>query len=219
MNKLLGVLSLFIWANPVFSSLITSNVTGADMAGIEVTAYFAGGGSETVTWLATSTDNSIPFQEGYAGGVTGTGWALAQQGNTFGDVTPAGQQLGVWSLSSEASLIALEIDALIAGFVFDNVFSIEHTSGSGVGRPFVSNQFPGPDAVYGDLFSSPDLYGSLTLDWGRTEFVGDMLFMADTDRLSVPEPAGVLLLAAGLFGMAGVRARGKKHQATQKNED
>ena len=51
MKKLLLVLSLVAWVNPAYSTVIKSNITGADMAGINVTAYFAGGGSGTVDLL------------------------------------------------------------------------------------------------------------------------------------------------------------------------
>ena len=218
MKKIALSLSLFIWAAPVYSALITSPVTGADMAGIEVTAYFTGGGSEVLTWATTSTDGSVPYGEGYAGGVVGTGWSLSQQGDTFGDITPANQLLGLWTLTSQTSLVMLEIDVLDGGFVFDNEFSVEYTPGSDVGRPFTSNLDSGPAAVYSQLFSSPDLYGLLTLDWGNTEFTGEMLFMADTDRITVPEPASALLLASGLLGVAGARVRARKQKKAIKNE-
>lgn len=219
MKNLISILSLFIWTNPVYSSVIISDVTGADMVGIEVTANFAGGGSETVTWLSTSSDNSIPFDEGYAGGVVGSGWSLSQQGNTFGDITPGGQLLGLWTLTnnSGSALSTLVIDALVADFAFDTIDSVEGTLGSNVGRPFVTG-FAGAFGTYSDLFSSPDLYGTLTLDWGQTNFASgnSMTFMADTD--SIPEPATVLLLGAGLLGMAGARVRAKKQHASMKNE-
>ncbi len=219
MKKLLLVLSLVAWVSPAYSTVIKSSITGADMAGINVTAYFAGGGSETATWVTTSTDGSIAFQEGYVGGAFGTGWSLTQQGETFGQFGPGGQLLGVWTLDNGSgnSLVRIAIDALMADIVFDNLFGAEGTVGSGPGRDFTSGPTNAPGSVvYSDLYSAPDLYGSLTLDWGVTGFASGntFQFMADTEM--VPEPATVLLFAAGLLGLAGTRA--KRELPTIKSE-
>ncbi len=223
MKKIALSLSLLIWGAPAYSLVINDEITGADMAGIEVTAYFSGGDSETVIWATTSTDASVPFDEGFAGGVTGNGWSLSQQGGTLGNIALSGQLLGLWTLSSSSntSLIALEIDALVADIVFDIVFDTEETPGSGIGRAFLSDQTLGigTNAVYSDLVNSPDLYGSLRLDWGPNGFTGDLQFMADTDRITVPEPMSALLLATGLLGMAaGAGVRSRKQQYAMKNE-
>ena len=219
MKKLLLVLSLAVCGTPAYAAVITSNVTGADMAGINVTAYFVGGGSETATWITTSTDGSIAYQEGYAGGAFGTGWSLSQQGDTLGQFGPGGQLLGVWTLNNASgnSLMKIAIDALMADIVFDNMFGAEETPGSGPGRPFTSGPANAPGSVvYSDLYSAPDLYGSLTLDWGVTGFASGntFQFMADTD--AIPEPATVLLFAAGLLGLASTRT--KRRLPTIKSE-
>ena len=52
------------------SSFTTS---GADMAGMSVTAYFIGGSSETVAWAAGTTPD---------GAATGTNWSLGFAGAT-----------------------------------------------------------------------------------------------------------------------------------------
>ena len=134
-----------------------------------------------------------------------------QQGETFGQFGPGGQLLGVWTLSntSGTSLVKIAIDALMAEIVFDNLFGpAEGTPGSGPGRDFTSAPTNAPGSVvYSNLYSAPDLYGSLTLDWGVTGFASGntFQFMADTD--AVPEPATVLLFAAGLLGIAATRTK------------
>ncbi len=219
MKKLLLVLSLVAWVNPAYSTVIKSNITGADMAGINVTAYFAGGGSETATWVTTSTDGTPAYQEGYAGGAFGAGWSLTQQGETFGQFGPGSQLLGVWTLNNTSgnSLMKIAIDALMADIVFDNMFGAEETPGSGPGREFTPGLTNAPGSfAYSNVYSAPDLYGSLTLDWGVTGLASGntFQFMADTD--AIPEPATILLFAAGLLGLAGTRT--KRQLPTIKSE-
>lgn len=157
-------------------------------------------------------------KKAFQGGVSGVGWSLSQQGNTFGDYTGT-ELLGVWTLKAD-DITRLVINALIAGFAFDNLEGAIGTPGSDVGRPFVSGSSPGfgPVATYSDLFSAPDLYGTLSLDWGSTAFTGEMSFMADTDKVPVPAPPGVLLLASGLLAIAGINLRTRKQKDQIKNK-
>ncbi|MBL4753672.1 MAG: PEP-CTERM sorting domain-containing protein [Flavobacteriales bacterium] len=210
---LLASFVLSSWASSAFSSVITPAVTGADMAGIQVTATFDGGFTETLVWGVTGSDASVANSEGFSGGVTGAGWSLVQQGNTFGDVTPTGQLLGLWTLSnfstSDLDLLTLTIDALAGGIVFDNVFGVEETVGSSVGRPFTPDQL-GVTAVYGDIYSSPDLWGNLTLAFSDFDSGSTLRFFADTDAV-VPVPGSLSLLVIGMLGLIVSR----RHQQSE----
>jgi hypothetical protein len=206
--------ALLFWGSSAFSSII-SNVTGADMIGIEVTAFFTNSAPETATWVTTGTDASIPYQEGFSGGAFGTNWSLRQQGDTFGEYGPGGGQLlGLWTLevAPQNPLAMLYINTATAGVVFDYVPDFEVSPGSSVGRYFISDQTAPPAAMYFDTIGF-DLAGTLALNWMPTgqSFTGTMNFMADTDMYaSVPEPSSVLLLTVGLIGLAF----GSKKRAT-----
>lgn len=200
---------------------LTSFITGADMAGMQVTATFVGGGSETATWVTTSTDGSIADDEGFAGAASGTGWTLSQRGDTLGGNNAAGAVLGLWTLANDSGLglVSIVIDALAANVVFDilgyqlNPADInEYTPGSNVGRGFQTANGPNFDALvasYDNLVSDPDLYGRLTINFAATTpgslaSGSELQFLADTDKIPVPAP--VLLMALGSLGL-GLRSR------------
>lgn len=198
---------------------LTSFITGADMAGMQVTATFADSSSETVAWVTTSTDASIPDDEGFAGAATGTNWSLSQQGDTLGGNNAAGTVLGLWTLENGADvgLVSVVINALAGNIVFDiigiqNGDTAHYTPGSDVGRGFQTAIGPDFDALvaaYSVPVSAPDLFGTLTIDFSNTTAgaLGSderLVFLADTDRIPVPAPMALLL--AGLVGL-GWRAR------------
>ena len=208
--------ALLFWGSSAFSSII-SNVTGADMVGIEVMAFFTNRAPETATWVTTGTDASIPYQEGFSGGAFGTNWSLRQQGDTFGEYGPNGQLLGLWTLEvgPQNPLAMLYINAAAADVIFDYVPDFEVSPGSSVGRYFISDQTTPPAAMYFDTIGF-DLAGTLALNWMATgqSFTGTMNFMADTDMYApVPEPSSVLLLAVGLIGLASVQRKGRHLRA------
>jgi len=88
MKKLISAIALSAFITPAYAISFTSAITGADMAGMEVTATFEGGLTETLTWSTTSTDASVPFGEGFAGGGFGTNFSFEHQGFTEGNVPP-----------------------------------------------------------------------------------------------------------------------------------
>ncbi len=178
-----------------------SVIDGADMAGIEVTAYFGNGTSETQTWAATSADS---------GAAASSDWSLSLSGETFGNVLPSGAFDGVWvldNLNRADGIIGLEINAAIADVFFDNVDTVEETAGSGVGRPFVAD-LPSVASSFSDMESAPDLFGTLNIDWtnGTNLELGQALnFFIDTDKKTVSEPTTWLVMLSGLVALLSSR--------------
>ena len=218
--KRVGLLLALVFFGSSANAAIVDIITGADMGGIEVTAFFDGGSSETVVWVTTGTDASIPGGEGFSGEAAGTGWTLAQQGFTLGNLE-TGSVLGAWTLSNDSALDIerVVIDALAGNIVFDAIGlqtrdTNEYTPGSNVGRGFQSERGVAFDALvasYGDVYSPPDLFGSLTIDFTAANTVlgaGDSLrYVSDTDKIPVPAPLALLLIGGlGLLFKNKVRA-------------
>lgn len=189
--------------------------TGAMMDGMTVTAYFAGGGSETRAWTDLSATG---------GGVSGSMWSLSESGDTFSSN---------WSLISTGAVISkLVIDAGRGDSVFDTTFigDVTGTDGSARGANFSISGANSWDivATYQDTVAltgqAPvgDLFRTLTIDFSRGAAFrsGSLAFLADTDNLrfagdirpSVPEPETYGMLMAGL-GLIGAIARRRKQKA------
>ena len=195
------------------------------MAGMEVTAEFVGGGSETVSWAATGPN---------AGAATGSGWSLVVTGHTY---FPGGS----WTLSTtSAALSRLTLDGKPGDTAFDIFWGStgddEGTLGSYLGRTFTVTSTPGGVdilATYVDevalVGEEPvgDLYRSLDIRFINPEGLGTgetLIFRADTDNVvyapppappnPVPEPATLLLLGAGAAATAlGLRRRAARKRA------
>lgn len=196
------------WATPSQAATVLTgfSTNGADMAGMDVTATFLGGGSQKVGWSTTGADS---------GAASGSGWSLSQSGDTFSNP---------WTLQSTgASIVSLLINAIPGNTVFDNGSS-PSTPGSAAGISFSSISGDGPDSFsYGvpiDI-STGDLFGTLTLNWA-TPFTTSLTYQADTDSGSdsnpvvpmqdVPTPA----LLPGLIGMGVAALRKRKGEETGK---
>lgn len=211
MKKLLliGFLTMF-GAGQAHASFI-SIITGADMAGLQVTADFSDGFTETLTWQVISAGNGLTDTinlETQKGGVTGTMFTLNQQGDSIGNVdtnnTPdLGDDIfyGLWSLtnSSQNILTSIIISAVGTDVVFDSLFN-DNGNGSGIGRAFIVKPSGiSPIATYSGLIQD-ELYSTLRIDLDLAS--GDNInFFADTDITQVPAPATLSLLLLTLGGL------------------
>jgi hypothetical protein len=190
--------------------------TGDLMAGMLVTATFENDNSEQVTW---EPDTSITG----AGIASGTGWSLAESGDTF---------LENWTLqnTSASPISEIRIDPFPGYTVFDTTFPDQNnnpqfgTTNSEYGWTFdVVNSSPANfdiSATYRDAVAldgtAPvgDLYRYLDIVFNNGIYLGEddyIQFGADTDNVSfgnfipTPLPGTFLLLGSGLLGLVGFR--------------
>jgi len=200
-------LGIILLSTSLFSqaTLINSAVEAVDMDGITVTAFFADNSQETQIWSAlTST----------IAGVDNGDWSLMLEGNTFGDFDQATNTLyGLWTLTNIAvnqDIVGLTIDAGIEGFYFDILSgTLLSTPGSEAGREFVASDDT-VTATFDDVFSEPDLYGTLNIAWNpnNTLATGQALsFLTDTDKAEIPEPSTMFSFALGLIALTSLRRK------------
>lgn len=213
---LLGFLSMF-GASQANAGFIQT-VTGADMAGMQVTVNYLGGFSETLTWEVTSVGNGLTDNaslETAIGGVTGTGFSLSQQGDSQGNVDNNGTTdlsddtfFGLWTFknTSQDMITSLFINTQTTNVLFDTMFDDINGNGSGVGRGFTTN-ISGPVAVSSDLYMD-ELYRGLTVNF-NLESGDTLIFMADTDLVTVSAPATASILMFSLLGLV-MNARRKQ---------
>jgi hypothetical protein len=182
--------------------------TGADMTGLNVTATFSNGFSQSLAWGTTGAG---------AGGVFGTGWSLSLSGDSFG---------GSWLFdftTLQAQLTRLVLDGSTGLTVLDRTDPNAGTDGSASGLDF---SFAGgtcgscvATATYGGLTSIGafaavgDLFQKVTVDFtGGTGPRTDWSFNQDTDNDSrfvpgSPEPETYALLLGGLGLVSWVARR------------
>ena len=198
-------LGVILLTTSLFSQagIINSEVISPDMVGIEVTAFFGGnaGAQDTQIWSMFSST---------LGGVSTSAWSLMLDGNTFGDFDSSTNTLyGEWVLNNVSvadGIIGLRINTGIIDVYFD-ILSDVHTPGSEAGRPFAASD-GSATAIFSDVYnSSPDLRGVMdvtdfTLNVGET-----LVFLTDTDKVEVPEPATMFTFALGLIALTSLRKK------------
>lgn len=203
MKKCLLVGFLALFASQVNAAFI-EGVTGADMAGMTVTAEFSNGSSETLVWSAMGTE---------AGGAISPGWGVMLSGDSFGQYDPGtNTYYGLWVISNATNfdIVELTLNGLAAGVVFDTEYGDVSANGSGAGREMVASN-PLTFAVYAQQYMD-ELFSTMILA-NRTGVLVEAglraAFMTDTDLVvtetPVPAPAGMALLALGLLAMARKR--------------
>ena len=182
--------------NPTISTpAVKDTITGADMAGLIVTATYNTPDIPTTvtgTWMATGPTS---------GQATPAATVVSLTGDTSGNLS--------WQFSSSflSPLLSLTFDGTAAGIYFDRTLPNPGTTGSG----------PGGDIAFGTLLSPPtitvtyssavaldgnpaagDLYAKMEIDFSDPGLnPQDFTFSQDTD-LAIPEPASGLLFLGGI---------------------
>jgi hypothetical protein len=193
------------------AALTGFSTDGSLMGGMQVTAFFTGGGSETVSWSAATES------------AAGTGWTLSQPSDTFSNP---------WSLanSSASTITSFLIDGLLGNTAFDILSTNPVSPGSASGRGFTSadasntaeitsatgtysNQLSVGGVFFGDLYVRLSVaFEGTGLTSGET-----FRFVADTDNaradlggiVAVPAPGALALFGVGLVGLGLVGRRRK----------
>jgi hypothetical protein len=164
----------------LYCSSIAALVTGADMAGLEVTALFDDAFSETVIWQSLGSG---------AGQAVGTGWSITESGDTI-------SSFFLWENTRGVGVTQILFHDPTQSTIFDRGGDVG-TPGSSIGFTFFlvsvgvfnyTATYSGPTALVGQAIYG-DIWATLTIDFtdpgGFTEsYSGGPIvgFQFDTDR-------------------------------------
>ncbi|GGF67571.1 hypothetical protein [Alteromonas lipolytica] len=211
MKKFVLALVVALFACGQANASFISTVTGADMAGMEVTVTFEDNSSETLVWQTFTQDPSVDYLEGFSGGVQSNNWSLVQAGDSIGNFV--GYPLGLWTLTnqSDQGILSVFINAIAGNVVFDILFGDDSANGSSDGRPFLA--MDPMNASFGSNYQDETFGTMLLSNRGDVILAGGSrtLFLVDTDKIasdvSTPGNMGILLLALGSLFAARRRTK------------
>ena len=206
MKKLILALALSAVASFNAAASYIGAVSGADLAGSEVTVTYTDplSGSETATWMATSA----------TGGSAGMGgWSLSLDGDSFGEGSNGiiNSGLFLFENSPQSQAISEIVFTLASGLVFDIISGAAPSDSTGAGRPLFAYVGPyTPGATYDsslDITSTGTFGGfvdtglatTLTIDYD-VDNGSSVWFLTDVDA-EVPAPSTLLLMGLSLVGI------------------
>lgn len=185
---------------------------GSGMAGLNVTATLAAGGTSGCTWVATTAT---------AGSCTTALFTLSLDGDTFSSPW----QFAITSVGGPVTSLFFDgvgagAGTRTSGIVFDRTFGgLAGTAGTSTGVD-ANGTTTGADglATYQDLLTiasvatAGDVYGRVNIDFGRVGITAANWVM-DTDSVGlsngVPEPSTWAMLGSALIGLGLLRHRRK----------